>query len=85
MNVKPTYEFFEERGIVAIRADKGVSKTADQIDALLEDLGNATRAIPFYAIYPPNGGEPVVLEGLIRSSNVTDAYQELISRTLPEE
>ena len=75
MNVKKTHEYFEAKGIVAIRADKGVSKTAGQIDSLLQELGNRTKAIPFYAIYPPGGGEPEVLEGLIYSNNVIETFE----------
>ena len=84
MNVKQTHEYFEANGIVAIRADKGVTKTAGQIDNLLEELGNATRAIPYYAIYPPGGGEPMVLEGLILSKNVIDIFEKFDSPSAPE-
>lgn len=84
MNVKKTHEYFESKGIIAIRADKGITKTAGQIDKLLEKLGNRTRAIPFYAIYPPGGGEPEVLEGLIRSKTVIDVFEKLESSEGPE-
>lgn len=76
MNVKKTYEYFEENGIVAVRADKGVQKTSKQIDNLLMSLGNKTKAIPFYAIYPPGGGDPVVLEGLITSAKVIEVFEK---------
>lgn len=78
MNVKPTHNYFEENGIIAIRADKGVSQTSNQIDDLLEELGNRTRAIPFYAFYPPGGGEPQVLDGLITSQTVIDTFDKLV-------
>ena len=76
MNVKPTNEFFEEHGIVAIRADKGVVRTSEQIDNLLIQLGNKTKAIPFYALYPPGGGEPQILDGLITSDKVISIFKE---------
>ena len=75
MNIEKTHKYFQENGITAIRADKGIEKTADQVDQLLIDLGNPTRAIPFYALYPPGGGEPVVLDGLIQSDQVIQAFE----------
>ena len=76
MNIEKTHNYFQENGIIAIRADKGIEKTADQVDQLLVDLGNPTRAIPFYALYPPGGGEPVVLDGLIQSDQVIRIFKE---------
>lgn len=81
MNVQPTYEFFDENGIVALRADKGISETVDQIEQLLIDLGNPTRAIPFYAFYPADGGQPVVVDGLISSQQVRETFEKLLEKS----
>ena len=45
--------------VTMLIADK--TKPSPEIDALLRDLGNAATAIPFYAIYPGDGREPIRL------------------------
>ena len=46
-----------------MKADK--SGKAPQVDALLERLGNPSKGIPFYAIYPAGRpDEPVTMDGL---------------------
>ncbi|MEC9091491.1 MAG: hypothetical protein VX438_02210 [Planctomycetota bacterium] len=77
MNIEKTHKYFQENGVIALRADKGDEKTGDQVDQLLIDLGNPTRAIPFYALYPAGGGKPVVLDGIIGSDQVIRVFQEL--------
>ena len=33
----------------------------DEVKSLLADLGNPVAAIPFYALFPAGGGEPIVV------------------------
>jgi thiol:disulfide interchange protein len=59
-------DFVEANGIVMMKADK--TKTSPEIDELLVKLGNRTKQIPFYAIFPagrPN--DPIVMDGLYTS------------------
>jgi thiol:disulfide interchange protein len=48
----------EELGVVTLKADK--TRDAPEVDALLRELGNTGAAIPFYAVFPGNGGDPIV-------------------------
>jgi thiol:disulfide interchange protein len=48
----------EELGIVTLKADK--TREAPEVDALLKELGNTSGGIPFYAIFPGNGGRPIL-------------------------
>ena len=75
MNVKETFDYFQNHQIVAIRADKGDQNTVAQIEALLVELGNPTKAIPFYALYPGNGGPPQVIDGLIPAQQVINQFE----------
>ena len=66
MNVKKMKDYVEANGIEMMKADK--TRASPEIDELLVKLGNRTRQIPFYAIFPagrPN--EPVVMDGLYTS------------------
>ena len=61
-----TRDFIEAHGIVAIKADK--TKDSPAIDALLVELGNDAKAIPYVAIYPAGAGQqPITLDGVFAS------------------
>jgi suppressor for copper-sensitivity B len=59
---------------VALKADK--TQKSPDIDQLLLELGNAGRVIPFYAIYPGRGGEPITFGGLISQQRILDALEQ---------
>jgi len=59
---------------VAIKADK--TQKSPEIDQLLVELGNAGRVIPYYAIYPGHGGDPITFGGLITKQQVLDALEK---------
>ena len=63
-----------ELKVVTLKADK--TQKSPEIDQLLLELGNAGRVIPFYAIYPGRGGEPITFGGLITQQRVLDALQQ---------
>jgi len=42
----------------------------------LVELGNINKQIPYLVIYPPDNREPIVLEGPILQSDVTEALKE---------
>ena len=58
--------------MVAIKADK--TQESPEIDQLLVELGNTGRGIPFYAVYPGRGGDPITFDGLITQQQVLDAW-----------
>jgi len=74
LNVAQTKKFVEQNGIVAIKADKAHGE--EEVDALLEKLGNASGAIPFYAIFPANDPtRPILMDGILTKARVLEALQ----------
>jgi len=43
---------------------------------MLLDLGNKQKAIPFLAIYPAGGRDPIILEGPVVQSQVVEALKK---------
>jgi thiol:disulfide interchange protein len=74
LNTSDVKAVVEKNGVVAIRADK--TRTSPDIDALLVELGNTGRGIPFLAIYPADGSAPILFDGLITKQMVLDALAE---------
>ena len=73
MNTKNNKAFFEENGVVALKADKG--KIPEAVEMKLAELGNPLQAIPFYAIYGPAIEEPIKLSGPITPGQVAEAIR----------
>ena len=73
LNTKNNKSFFEEIGVVAMRADKGVIPV--EVEVKLTELGNPKQAIPFYAVYGPGLSEPITFEGPITPSQVSSAIE----------
>jgi thiol:disulfide interchange protein len=66
LNKPETRKFVDENGIVTLVADK--SHPNPDADLLLTKLGNHSRLIPYYAIFPAgNPNQPILLDGLITS------------------
>ena len=57
MNTDETQRFLEANNVEVLVAD--LTEQAPEIDELMVTLGNTGKAIPFYAIYPAGGGEPI--------------------------
>jgi len=69
LNVKKMKDYVEANGIVMMKADKTKTSNWPEIDELLVKLGNRTKQIPFYAIFPagrPN--DPIVMDKGIYTS-----------------
>jgi thiol:disulfide interchange protein DsbD len=64
----------EQLGVVTLKADK--TQSNPEIDKLLVELGNKGRVIPFYAVYPGRGGDPITFGGLISQQRVLDALEQ---------
>jgi len=59
-------DFVEANDIVMMKAD--MTRKSPEIDELLVKLGNRTKQIPFYAIFPAGrANEPIVMDGLYTS------------------
>ena len=66
METKETRQVLDELGIVPLKADR--THPSPEADELLVKLGNKSKAIPFYAIFPGNDPtHPIVLDGLLTS------------------
>jgi thiol:disulfide interchange protein len=57
LNTQETQRFLAENNIEVLVAD--LTESAPEIDELMVTLGNTGKAIPFYAIYPADGAEPI--------------------------
>jgi thiol:disulfide interchange protein len=74
LNTETVAKWIRQNGVVAIRADK--TQTSPEIDQLLVELGNTGRGIPYYAVFPGRGGEPITFDGLITQQQVLDALEQ---------
>lgn len=73
LNTKSTKKFFEEHGIIAMKADKTQPNPA--IDKILLELGNNSKGIPYYAIFPGDGSDPVAWDGLLNEGLVRNKFE----------
>ena len=85
MNTEKTKKFVEERGIVTLRADK--TRPAPEVDRLLEQLGNKSGSIPFYAIFPAGSpNKPILLDGVYTSpAPFLEAFEKATAAPLVSE
>lgn len=74
MDTFRTKRLIEKHQVVVLKADK--THEAPEVDELLEELGNSATSIPFYAVYPADGAEPIVFSGPITQSYVLDVLQQ---------
>ena len=82
MNVEKMKVFVEANDIVMMKADKTKKSDWPEIDELLISLGNPSRQIPFYAIFPagrPN--EPILMNGVFASPA---AFIQKLKETIPK-
>ena len=82
MNVEKMKVFVEANDIVMMKADKTKKSDWPEIDELLISLGNPSRQIPFYAIFPagrPN--EPILMNGVFASPA---AFIRKLKETIPK-
>ncbi len=55
-------------GVITLQADK--TKPSPEIDGFLRELGNADAIIPYLAIFPADGRDPITLLGKISQEQV---------------
>ncbi len=73
LNRKEVAKLVAENGVIAIKADK--THNPPDINQLLRELGNQAEGIPFVAIFPGKGGEPITLDGPITQQQVLAALE----------
>lgn len=74
MNRSEVQELVEENEVVAIKADKTQENPA--IDQLLTELGNPGAGIPFLAVFPADGEDPITHDGPITKEEVLEALRK---------
>jgi hypothetical protein len=67
-------EWVQKNGVVPLKADK--SGDAPDVDALLVELGNIGKGIPFYAIFPGDGRSPILFDGFLTQNQVIEKLKE---------
>ena len=77
IRTRATHQLMKDKGIVGLVADK--TSFAPEIDELLVQLGNRSAAIPFYAIYPPEG-KPFILMGPVTQNQILLILEKVTSR-----
>jgi len=60
-------QWVEANDVIVLKADK--SRESAEVDQLLEELGNSSRAIPYYALMRPNT-KPIHFNGVFLSPSL---------------
>jgi thiol:disulfide interchange protein len=84
LNTAATKELVQQNDVVTLKADTGDGPT-DQIHALMDELGNPGHGIPFLAIFPGGGGNPITLSGPVRQKTVLEALEKAGPSQTPAE
>lgn len=74
MNRSKVQKLIAKNGVVAFKADK--THSSPEIDSFLKELGNTGAVIPYLAIFPADGGDPITFDGPITQQMVLDALEE---------
>jgi thiol:disulfide interchange protein len=74
LNRSGVEQWVVENRAVAMKADK--TRDNPEIDRLLVELGNVGRGIPFYAVFPGRGGDPITFDGPITQNQVLNALKK---------
>jgi len=76
LNIRKTKQFFEENGVVSLKADKD---KMPGVNELLKELGNTATAIPYYAIFSPGWEKPKHFGGTVLThTTVKDVVEEAL-------
>lgn len=74
MNTKTTRELVNKLKVKPLIAD--MTRDFPEANELLSELGNTEKAIPYLAIYPGDGRDPIILEGPILQGQIVDALNQ---------
>lgn len=70
MNTRDVASWVKQNGVVTMKAD--FTNKDPVIAEALTELGNVGLGLPFYAIYPADGGPPIVFDGLVSKRRILD-------------
>jgi thiol:disulfide interchange protein DsbD len=73
LNTDAVHSLIQKNRVIAIKADK--TRENPEIDRMLTDLGNPGAGIPFLAIFPSDGRDPITFDGPITEQMVLDALE----------
>jgi suppressor for copper-sensitivity B len=76
LNTFDTKRLVLENDVVTLKADKTHRRTSEDVNQLLVELGNFGKTVPFLAIYPADGDQPILLDGLISKAQVLTALNQ---------
>lgn len=85
MNTLTTKHYVLDNNIVTLKADKTHRSKSGEINELLVELGNYGKTLPFYAIYPADGSDPIIFEGPITQSKVLAEFERAGPSQRPNE
>lgn len=68
-----TKQYMDENNVVPMKAD--MTRKSPAIEKLLEELGHKTKAIPYVAIFPSDGSEPVTYAGILTQAKVLELLE----------
>ena len=74
MNTLWTKSVVSLNKVKTIKADK--THGLPEADQLLAELGNESAGIPFYVIYPADGGPPITMDGVLTPWRVVKAINQ---------
>ena len=73
--MKKTKKYFEENGIIALKADRDKNP---EVDRLLSELGNMSHGLPYYAIFSGSTNQSVHFGGnYITSQSVLNTIERV--------
>ena len=72
MNTLTVKHYVLDNDIVTLKADKTHASKSAEINRVLIDLGNRGKTLPFYAIYPPDGSDPITFGGPVTQSRILE-------------
>ena len=75
LNTFKTFRMVKSHNVKTLKADN--TDNLPEIGKLLAELGNSGKALPFYAIYPPDGAQPIVLSGVITQNQILGILEKI--------
>lgn len=76
LNTLDTKRLVLENGVATLKADKTHRRASEDVNQLLVELGNFGKTVPFLAIYPASGEQPILLDGLVTREQVLTALNQ---------
>jgi len=75
LNRQATRDLVEKNHVVTLQAHTN-KDSLEEIQALMDELGNTGHGIPFLAIFPGSGGPPITFDGPLAQQTVLNALKK---------